>query len=107
MAASEAPAVANGRGRLPMPARAAGLPALVVRSHADQRVQADIELARRSHMTHFKAVGLETILYQPDLLDADHFLPGIGDHEACGRRPNMSGAGMGKNTGGGIGGWRV
>ena len=40
-------------------------------------------------MKHFEAVGLETILHEPDFLDADHFLSCIRNDEAGGGRPDV------------------
>jgi len=45
---------------------------------------------------NLKAVGLEPILDQPDLLDADQFLPCIRNDEAGGRRPDVPDVGIGK-----------
>ena len=47
-------------------------------------------------MPDFEAVGPETILHQPDLLDADHFLHPVGNDEAGGRRPDMAGVTKGE-----------
>src|SRR6476659_5765044 len=67
---------------------------LLARSRADQRIQIDIGLARRPDVKNLKTVGLEPILDQPDLLDADHFLPRIRNDEAGGRRPDVADVGI-------------
>src|SRR6266403_2993017 len=69
---------------------------VLARSHADQRIQIDIDLPRRPDVTNLKTVGPESILDQPDLLDADHFLPCIRNDEAGGRRPDVPDVGIGK-----------
>jgi hypothetical protein len=69
---------------------------LALRNRADQRIQIDIDLARRPHMAHFKRVGLEAIFHQPDFLDADQLLPGVGNDEAGGWRPHMPDMGKGE-----------
>jgi hypothetical protein len=47
-------------------------------------------------MKHLKGVGLEAIFHQPDFLDADHFLLGIRNDEAGGRRPDVADVGISK-----------
>ena len=47
-------------------------------------------------MTDFKAVGLKAVFDQPDLLDADHFLPRIRNDEAGGMRPDLPDVGISK-----------
>ncbi len=66
-----------------------------LRRLADQLIQADIGLARRSDVADFKTVGLKTILHQPDFLDADHLLHPVRNDEACGWRPDMAGVAKG------------
>ncbi len=52
-------------------------------------IQIDIGLAGRPDVTDFEAVGLEAVFHQPDLLDPDQFLLGIGNDEAGRRRPDV------------------
>ena len=43
----------------------------------EQRVDIDIDLARRTHVQNLKTVGPEAILHHSDFLDAEHLLPRI------------------------------
>ena len=59
-------------------------------SGTEQRIQIDIDLARRPDVADLKAVGLEAVFHQPDFLDADHFLHPVGNDEAGRRRPDVA-----------------
>src|ERR1700730_188874 len=67
---------------------------LALRSRPQQRIQIDIDQARRPDVTDFEGVGLEPVFYQPDFLDADQVLPRIRNDEAGGRRPDVRGVGI-------------
>src|SRR5580692_3555447 len=54
---------------------------------AKQRIHVDIDLALGPDVTDFKTVGCKAVLHQPDLLEADHLLPRVGENEGGGRRP--------------------
>src|SRR6185312_10581749 len=69
---------------------------VTARNYRQQRVQIDIDLAGRPDVTDLETVGLEAIFHQADLLDTDHFLPGIWNDEAGRRRPDLTGVGKGE-----------
>ena len=56
--------------------------ATVSRRLAEQLIQPDIDLARRADVADLKTVGRKTILHQPDLLGAYHFLHAVRNDEA-------------------------
>jgi hypothetical protein len=61
-------------------------------------VRFDIDLPLRTDVMDVKTIGSEPILYQPDLLSADQFLPPVANDEGCRWRPDMSNVTPGEVT---------
>jgi hypothetical protein len=53
-------------------------------------VRFDIDLTLRPDVMDLKTIGFKPILYQPDLLSSDQFLPHVANDEGRRRRPDMS-----------------
>jgi hypothetical protein len=49
--------------------------------HDEQRIHVDVELTRRAGVPDLETVGLEAVFDEAYFLDADHFLPSIGNDE--------------------------
>src|SRR6202048_3381488 len=64
----------------------------------EQRVDIDIDLARRTHVQNSKTVGLGAVLHHSDFLGADHLLPRIRKDDSGRGRPDVPGGGIGKGT---------
>ena len=62
----------------------------------EQCIEVDIDLARRADMPDLEGVGSKSIFHEARFLDADHFLPGVGDNETGRGRPDVAGVAKGE-----------